>query len=195
MRWARAGWRMFADTLRDGGVEVVQALPMRSLMAVLKSKSARLDQRNHRKIMAVDGSIGYIGSQNVIDAESMPGLPNEELVARVTGPAAAAAYADLPRYLPIGGFVAVDVTTRPVARGRAGSHAKARGHRESAGASRLNALPRTPTPSPASSSAWAECALPVPRHRRRDRSRSYRPTASTRAALPARPAPAPRTAA
>lgn len=86
---ARAGWRMFAHTLRDGGVEVVQALPMRSLMAVLKGKSARFDLRNHRKILVVDGSIGYIGSQNVIDAESMPGLPNEELVARVTGPVVA----------------------------------------------------------------------------------------------------------
>ncbi|KJK24176.1 cardiolipin synthetase [Burkholderiaceae bacterium 16] len=83
---ARAGWRAFAHTLREAGVEVVQALPMRSLMAVLKGKSARFDLRNHRKIMVVDGSIGYIGSQNVIDAESMPGLPNEELVARVTGP-------------------------------------------------------------------------------------------------------------
>ncbi|WP_235185106.1 cardiolipin synthase [Cupriavidus sp. SK-3] len=83
---ARAGWRAFADTLREAGVEVVQALPMGSLMAVLKGKSARFDLRNHRKILVVDGSIGYIGSQNVIDAESMPGLPNEELVARVTGP-------------------------------------------------------------------------------------------------------------
>ncbi|WP_231586567.1 cardiolipin synthase [Cupriavidus basilensis] len=83
---ARAGWRAFAQTLRHGGVEVVQALPMRSLSAVLKGKSARFDLRNHRKILVVDGSIGYIGSQNVIDAESTPGLPNEELVARVTGP-------------------------------------------------------------------------------------------------------------
>ncbi|MGO4331687.1 cardiolipin synthase [Cupriavidus sp. 2TAF22] len=85
---ARAGWRAFSDELRQGGVEVIQALPMRSLSAVLKGKSARFDLRNHRKILVVDGSVGYIGSQNVIDAESMPGLPNEELVARVTGPVA-----------------------------------------------------------------------------------------------------------
>ncbi|MDF3835418.1 cardiolipin synthase [Cupriavidus basilensis] len=86
---ARAGWRAFSGRLREGGVEVVQALPMRSLSAVLKGKSARFDLRNHRKILVVDGRIGYIGSQNVIDAESMPGLPNEELVARVTGPVVA----------------------------------------------------------------------------------------------------------
>lgn len=86
---ARAGLKAFAGTLREGGVDVVEALPMRSLSAVLKGKSARFDLRNHRKILVVDGCIGHIGSQNVIDAEAIPGVPNEELVARVTGPAVA----------------------------------------------------------------------------------------------------------
>ncbi len=83
---ARSGLRAYAAELRAADVEVVAVLPMRSLSAVLKGKSARFDLRNHRKIMVVDGRTGYIGSQNIVDAESMPGLPNEELVARVTGP-------------------------------------------------------------------------------------------------------------
>lgn len=86
---ARSGLRAHAPALRAAGVEVVEVLPMRSLSAVLKGKSARFDLRNHRKILVVDGRIGYIGSQNIVDAESMPGLPNEELVTRVTGPVVA----------------------------------------------------------------------------------------------------------
>ena len=41
--------------------------------------------------------------------------------------AAAAAYADLAESLPVGGFVALGVRTRPVARGRVGSPADAGG--------------------------------------------------------------------
>lgn len=84
---ARAGLKAYTDALREAGVQVVSVLPMGSLSAVLKGKSARFDLRNHRKIVVLDGRVGYIGSQNIVDAESMPGLPNEELVARVTGPA------------------------------------------------------------------------------------------------------------
>ncbi len=83
---ARDGLKAYTGKLRAAGVQVVPVLPMRSLSAVLKGKSARFDLRNHRKIVVLDGSVGYIGSQNIVDAESMPGLANEELVARVTGP-------------------------------------------------------------------------------------------------------------
>ncbi|MGN5480507.1 hypothetical protein ACTMU2_38370 [Cupriavidus basilensis] len=86
MRWARDGLKAYTGKLRAAGVQVVPVLPMRSLSAVLKGKSARFDLRNHRKIVVLDGTVGYIGSQNIVDAESMPGLANQELVARVTGP-------------------------------------------------------------------------------------------------------------
>ena len=51
--------------------------------------AARFDLRNHRKVAVVDGAVAHVGSQNVVDAEFVPGFPNEELVARVTGPVVA----------------------------------------------------------------------------------------------------------
>jgi cardiolipin synthase len=58
-------------------------LPLR----VLRPGRVRLDLRNHRKIAVIDGLIGYIGSQNIVDADANKGLLNEELVIRVVGPA------------------------------------------------------------------------------------------------------------
>jgi cardiolipin synthase len=37
--------------------------------------TGRIDLRNHRKIAVIDGEIGYVGSQNLIDATSAAGLP------------------------------------------------------------------------------------------------------------------------
>ena len=54
-----------------------------------RHNAARFDLRNHRKLVVIDGRIGYVGSQNIIDPEFVPGHPNEELVARVTGPVVA----------------------------------------------------------------------------------------------------------
>src|SRR5215510_9375170 len=51
--------------------------------------AARFDLRNHRKLAVIDGAVGYIGSQNIVDPEFIPGCPNEELVARVAGPVVA----------------------------------------------------------------------------------------------------------
>ena len=55
-------------------------------MGLLRRKSARADLRNHRKIAVIDGRIGYVGSQNIVDADFKPGIVNQELVVRVTGP-------------------------------------------------------------------------------------------------------------
>jgi cardiolipin synthase len=48
----------------------------------------RPDLRNHRKIVVIDGIIGYTGSQNIVDKtyHRSDELYYEELVARVTGP-------------------------------------------------------------------------------------------------------------
>ena len=48
--------------------------------------AARLDLRNHRKIAIVDGETAYFGSQNIVDSHANPGLVNEELAVRATGP-------------------------------------------------------------------------------------------------------------
>ena len=48
--------------------------------------TGRIDLRNHRKIAVIDGEIGYIGSQNLIDATFKRGLTYEELNVRLRGP-------------------------------------------------------------------------------------------------------------
>jgi cardiolipin synthase len=42
--------------------------------------------RNHRKIAVIDGDIGYIGSQNLIDSTFKRGLTYQELNVRLCGP-------------------------------------------------------------------------------------------------------------
>jgi cardiolipin synthase len=79
-----------ARRLRDGGVAVRQALPvtLRRLLFV------RADLRLHRKIVVIDGAVGYAGSLNLAD----PALFKRnagvgqwvDALARLTGPAAVA---------------------------------------------------------------------------------------------------------
>jgi cardiolipin synthase len=64
-------------------IKVARTLPV----APWRRGSARADLRNHRKIAVVDGVIGHVGSQNIVNAEATKGIVNEELVARVIGPA------------------------------------------------------------------------------------------------------------
>src|SRR5690349_9266560 len=58
----------------------------------LKGRYQRPDLRNHRKILVVDGEVGFMGSQNIIDrsynkrSNLRRGLKWKELVARVEGP-------------------------------------------------------------------------------------------------------------
>ncbi len=77
--WARGVTRR----LRGSGIRVARSLPI----APWRRGSARADLRNHRKIVVIDGATGYIGSQNIVDAEAAKGVVNEELVARLAGPA------------------------------------------------------------------------------------------------------------
>jgi cardiolipin synthase len=52
-----------ATRLRQGGVEVVEALPA----GLIRALFVRIDLRNHRKIAVIDGEIAYTGSQNLVD--------------------------------------------------------------------------------------------------------------------------------
>lgn len=74
--WARS----VIETLSSSGVAVhrVLALGVRGY--------TRADLRNHRKIAVVDGQVGFVGSQNIVNADFKPGIVNQELVARVAGP-------------------------------------------------------------------------------------------------------------
>lgn len=69
--------------LRALGVDVRVALPVR-----VGRKAARFDLRNHRKLVVVDGRVGYTGSQNLIAADFKPGLTYSELMVRIEGPSA-----------------------------------------------------------------------------------------------------------
>lgn len=82
---SRPGLERLAAPLRSAGVEVTPMLPV----GFFRHNAARFDLRNHRKLAVIDGQIGYVGSQNIVDPEFVPGHPNEELVARVTGPVVA----------------------------------------------------------------------------------------------------------
>ncbi|HMO83454.1 MAG TPA: cardiolipin synthase [Lacipirellulaceae bacterium] len=79
---SRGARRRLVPDLRAAGVEVFNMLPVRLFK--------RLDVRNHRKIVVVDGRIGYVGSQNLVDAEFAEGITYEEMMARAAGPVVAA---------------------------------------------------------------------------------------------------------
>ncbi len=69
--------------LADAGVSAHLVLPLR----LLRRRSTRADLRNHRKIAVIDGQVGYIGSQNIVDADFNPRVTNQELMVRIRGPA------------------------------------------------------------------------------------------------------------
>lgn len=81
------GSRPWADRvlglLAARGVTAAKALAFRPL------RLARADLRNHRKLFIIDGHTGYVGSQNIVARDFKPGIVNEELVARATGPVVA----------------------------------------------------------------------------------------------------------
>jgi cardiolipin synthase len=69
--------------LLDAGIPAHEALPA----GIFRRNAARFDLRNHRKVAVIDNCVGFTGSQNLVNPGFVPGYPNEELVARVTGPA------------------------------------------------------------------------------------------------------------
>ena len=87
-----AGSRRFlrgpqARRMRDAGVRIVRSLPVSLPRALV----ARLDLRNHRKIVAVDGAVGYVGSMNLGDAGSFASVrsglgPWVDAMVRMEGP-------------------------------------------------------------------------------------------------------------
>lgn len=52
-----------AHLMRQAGVQIQEALPA----GIIKAFFARVDIRNHRKLVIIDGSIAYTGSQNMTD--------------------------------------------------------------------------------------------------------------------------------
>lgn len=54
-----------ASLLRASGVKVLESLPA----GLIKAFFARIDIRNHRKLVIIDGAIAYTGSQNMVDPQ------------------------------------------------------------------------------------------------------------------------------
>lgn len=57
--------------MKDAGVQLAAALPVGRfwVLPMIRPFSGRIDLRNHRKILVVDGRITYCGSQNCADPE------------------------------------------------------------------------------------------------------------------------------
>ncbi len=90
-RWASshcAGYQETVTRLDKMGVEWQPMLPVQPL----KGKYQRLDLRNHRKLLVVDGRLAFVGSQNLIDRSYNKkknlklGLKWQELMCRLEGP-------------------------------------------------------------------------------------------------------------
>jgi len=58
-------------------------------VGLFRRSAGRFDLRNHRKIAIIDGRVGHTGSQNIANANFVADHPNEELMARITGPVVA----------------------------------------------------------------------------------------------------------
>lgn len=73
--------------MRNAGVEVVASLPAGLFRALFR----RLDLRNHRKLVVIDGRLGYTGSLNMIDPagfKQSAGVGNWiDAMVRIQGPA------------------------------------------------------------------------------------------------------------
>ncbi len=97
---SRGGLNGLAPGLRTAGAEVLSVMPLR----LWGPNAARLDLRNHRKIVVVDGRFGFFGSQNIVSAHANRGLINEEMLVRATGPIVRHLHAVLlgDRYLETG---------------------------------------------------------------------------------------------
>ena len=82
------GYAATKSRLTDSGVDWALMLPLQPL----KGKWQRPDLRNHRKLLIVDGEIGYMGSQNIVDRSyNSPrhirrGLKWKDLMTRLDGP-------------------------------------------------------------------------------------------------------------
>ena len=72
-----------ADKMREKGILVQDALPVKSGNRFV----GRVDMRNHRKIVVIDGRVGYTGSQNITDPSyGHADLIWHDVMMRLTGP-------------------------------------------------------------------------------------------------------------
>lgn len=111
---SREGLKRLGPGLRKAGAEVVAMMPLR----LWGPNAARFDLRNHRKIVVVDGTSAFFGSQNIVSAHANRGMVNEEMLVRATGPIVRHLHAVLlgDRYLECGNLPpeSNDLTATPL---------------------------------------------------------------------------------
>ncbi len=80
-------YRATRRSLSRAGIEHHVMLPL----GIVNGELPRFDLRNHRKLVVIDGTCGYLGSHNLIRRNYFrkDDIVYDELAARVTGPAAA----------------------------------------------------------------------------------------------------------
>lgn len=75
------------ERLKGAGIRIEPTLKV----GVIRTLFARIDLRNHRKIVVIDGTIGYLGSQNMVDPSVAPEAREVsewiDSMVRLTGPA------------------------------------------------------------------------------------------------------------
>lgn len=82
------GYRKTARSLNSMGAQWAYMLPIRPF----RGQWQRPDLRNHRKIVVVDGTVGFMGSQNLVDSSynkasnKRRGLHWKDLMVRLEGP-------------------------------------------------------------------------------------------------------------
>ena len=77
------------EAMRDAGVQLCESLRLPRVFLPLLDN--RVDLRNHRKIVVIDGTITYVGSQNCADPEFLikaKFAPWVDIMLRIEGPAA-----------------------------------------------------------------------------------------------------------
>jgi len=76
--------RQMRRRLRDSGIKWCEMLPI----SLVPRKYSRPDLRNHRKLIAIDNTVAYIGSLNLIEPRygRKDDIIYEELVTRMKGP-------------------------------------------------------------------------------------------------------------
>ncbi len=86
--WGSPGYRRTLTKLTDIGAQWHLMLPVQPF----RGRYQRPDLRNHRKLVVVDGRVGWAGSQNLIDpsynkrANRRRGLQWQDLMVRLRGP-------------------------------------------------------------------------------------------------------------
>jgi len=80
---SRKAYRRLSVMLSDCGAELHAMLPV----GIFRRRMARIDMRNHRKLVVIDGQVAYTGSQNLVNASyGHKDLAWHDLMGRFTGP-------------------------------------------------------------------------------------------------------------